>query len=148
MLLILVRQFLLSRSGLDALLANALSLRRGGLLTLFWIVAVGVTLLSPRFLAGQIDVIPMAVRPGIGIEGLRPTIQNLSQLAYLTISTFAVFAFAKKCSSRRRFAWFLSGVLCWRPRSRLLPERWTTHRPIFPLRRFWRRFAPPNTLCW
>ncbi|GLK74189.1 hypothetical protein KHC23_02075 [Ancylobacter dichloromethanicus] len=94
-LLILVRQFLLSRSGLDALLANALSLRRGGLLTLFWIVAVGVTLLSPRFLAGQIDVIPMAVRPGIGIEGLRPTIQNLSQLAYLTISTFAVFAFAK-----------------------------------------------------
>src|ERR1700712_1751716 len=80
-------------------LTNALdaALKSSGLLLmfLFWVVAAVVTLFMPRFFAGQVEVVP--VRAGALASDtamLAPTVQNLSQFVYVSISVLAVFAFA------------------------------------------------------
>lgn len=88
-MLICVRQFLLHRSGPPFLLGSVLSPARGQLLFLYWVVAVVVTLFAPRIFAGQITIVPMR---GADIGVLHPSPQNISQLAYLTISVFLTFA--------------------------------------------------------
>ncbi len=92
-LLIVLRQFLLYRRGPEKLVA--LALRGEGVpLFLFWCIGVVVTLFAPRVFAGLVTVSPMTPTGFMQPELLRPTAQNISQLAYVTVSVFAVFAFA------------------------------------------------------
>ncbi|MER2509528.1 MAG: DUF1553 domain-containing protein, partial [Amaricoccus sp.] len=91
-LLILLR-CLVRRGGLDALLTEALARRRMLLLFLFWVVAALITAFMPRVMAGRVDIIPFRGEM-LGATPLRPTAQNVSQFAYLTISVFVAFAFA------------------------------------------------------
>ncbi|MCR6660094.1 MAG: hypothetical protein NVV72_12415 [Asticcacaulis sp.] len=65
------------------------------LLTLFWAVAVLVTIFSPRFFAGAITIVPMKVTRFFQSELLEPTTQNISQIMYLTISAITVVTFAR-----------------------------------------------------
>ena len=65
------------------------------LLTLFWGVAVAVTLLMPRVFADAVIVTPMKMTSFFQVEPLAPTKQNISQIAYLTISAFTVVTFAR-----------------------------------------------------
>ena len=65
------------------------------LLTLFWAVAVLVTIFSPRFFAGSITIVPMKVTRFFQSEFLEPTTQNISQIMYLTISVITVLTFAR-----------------------------------------------------
>lgn len=90
--LFLLRQFLLRRQGLTDLLTTALR-GPGLMLTVFWTVALLVTLFIPRLLSGHVAIVPMATAY-LGAVLLRPTLQNTSQLAYLTVSVLLVFAFA------------------------------------------------------
>lgn len=94
--LLIILRVLGNREGIDFSIASALSLRRLGLIFAFWVVAVMATLFMPRLFAGQVEVIPVA---GANIEPLRPTMQNISQLAYMTISVATVFAFARLMES-------------------------------------------------
>lgn len=94
-LLICLRQFLLHRSGLPFLAASVTRLDRGLLLFLFWVVALLATIASPRIFAGEILVVPVrAIRSGLFLlpDWLRPTTQNVSQMAYLTVSVALTFA--------------------------------------------------------
>lgn len=94
-LLIIFRQFVLHRSGLDFLLGRALSISGGGLLIfLFWIWGAIVTFFVPKFLAGEVVVVPMTITGFMQTAILQPTKQNFSQFAYICISVFAIFAFA------------------------------------------------------
>ncbi len=65
------------------------------LLALFWVVAICVTLLMPRVFAGSVMVTPMKMTSFFHAEALVPTKQNISQIAYLTISVFTVITFAR-----------------------------------------------------
>jgi hypothetical protein len=90
---LMVLRVALLRRGLDRMLTLALA-RRGALtLTLFWIVAVVVTAFMPLLFAGRIAVVPVRVT-GADIVPLYPSAQNLSQLAYLTLSVLTVLALA------------------------------------------------------
>ncbi|MEZ5411913.1 MAG: hypothetical protein R2761_28015 [Acidimicrobiales bacterium] len=92
-LLIAIREFGLQPDGSRRLAALAFGCRPGRLLVCYWSVAALVTAFAPRFFQGQFEVIPMSatvLRP----TPLAPTLQNFSQLAYLTVSVLAVFAFA------------------------------------------------------
>lgn len=70
-------------------------------LTLFWVVAVAVTLLMPRVFADSIMVTPMKMTAYFHVESLAPTKQNISQIAYLTISVFTVITFARLMLQRK-----------------------------------------------
>ena len=110
--LILSARLLLTPTGLQFVYQTAFDLRRLLLLTLFWIVAALVTLFAPRLFAGQVEVIEMrSTILLLGSVHLKPTTQNLSQLAYLTISIVTVFAFA--CALRRPGWWIaiLQGLM-------------------------------------
>ncbi len=91
--LLLVLRCLCRRGGLDALLTEALARRRMALLFLFWVLAALITAFMPRVMAGHVDIIPFRGEM-LGATPLRPTAQNLSQFAYLTLSVFVAFAFA------------------------------------------------------
>ncbi|WP_421698346.1 hypothetical protein [Ancylobacter sp.] len=104
-----LRQFLLRRHGIADLLTLALR-GPGILLTLFWTVALLVTLFAPRLLAGQVAVVPMA-EAFLGIALLRPTLQNVSQIGYLTLSVLLVFAFARFFSIPRHQGLILRGLM-------------------------------------
>ena len=81
--------------GMRFFLQSALSPRRALLLFLFWIVAVLTTLFMPLLFYGEINVIPIRrLLPTFGIP-LEPGAQNFSQLAYLSLSILAVFAFTR-----------------------------------------------------
>lgn len=97
MLLIVLRTFL-NRQGPATLLTMALMPQRLMLLFLFWLVAGITTAFMPRLFEGAAMVVPVR---GVLSEAapLRPTMQNLSQFAYLTISVFSVFAFARLLQS-------------------------------------------------
>lgn len=80
--------------GLNFTIASALMPRRGLLLFLFWLVAAVTTIFMPRIFSGQVSIIP--VRGTLNASyPLYPTPQNISQLAYLTISVITVVAFAR-----------------------------------------------------
>jgi hypothetical protein len=72
------------------------------LLTLFWAVAVLVTIFSPRFFAGSITIVPMKVTRFFQSEILEPTTQNISQIMYLTISVITVVTFARLMLDRKQ----------------------------------------------
>jgi hypothetical protein len=111
-MLIVVHELLLRRSGPVAF--AALALRGPGLaLFLFWIVGIVVTLLAPRLFAGQIEVVPMNAS-GLGFmvtSPLAPTKQNFSQLAYITVSVFSVFAFARIFCDGERLRILMRGIM-------------------------------------
>jgi hypothetical protein len=92
-MLICVREFLLFRNGLSKLFRLTTSSRSGLILLLYWLVALVVTLFAPRFFQGEIEVVPMRVLGFMMTDWLRPTTQNISQMAYFTISIFSLFAF-------------------------------------------------------
>jgi hypothetical protein len=92
-LLIILRTFLNPR-GPAAVLTMALMPRRLTLLFLFWLVAAVATAFMPRLFEGAVMVVP--IRGELSETApLRPSAQNLSQFAYLTIAVFSVFAFAR-----------------------------------------------------
>ena len=79
-------------------IASALDFRRLGVLFAFWVVALVVTIFMPRLFAG-VMIIP--VRGDLsGAAPLFASAQNISQLAYLTISVTMVFAFAQILKTR------------------------------------------------
>ncbi|WP_417585476.1 hypothetical protein [Pelagibacterium sp.] len=87
-----VRVFFLRRNGTRELVTALFSYRSLGLLFLFWLYAIYVTLFAPRFFAGEIVVVPMRPSGFMTAELLRPTKQNISQMLYLTISVAMVLA--------------------------------------------------------
>lgn len=92
-LLLSVREFGLQPGGSRRLAGLAFGSRPGRVLLSYWCVAAVVTAFAPRLFQGRIVVIPMSAtvfRP----TPLAPSLQNFSQLAYLTVSVLAVFAFA------------------------------------------------------
>jgi hypothetical protein len=79
-------------------IASALDLRRLGVLFAFWVVALVVTIFMPRLFAG-VMIVP--IRGDLsGTAPLFASAQNISQLAYLTISVTMVFAFAQILKTR------------------------------------------------
>lgn len=93
--LMLIGKELGSIRGVRFALANAFSASRMLLLFSFWAVAGITTVFMPRFFAGRIEVVPMRVQAIMETAMLAPTPQNISQLAYISISVLAVFAFAR-----------------------------------------------------
>jgi hypothetical protein len=92
-LLIVLRTFL-NRQGPATFLTLAILPQRLMLLFLFWIVAAIVTAFMPRLFENAVMVVP--IRGDLSATApLRPTMQNLSQFAYLTIAVLSVFAFAQ-----------------------------------------------------
>jgi hypothetical protein len=89
-LLLIVRALLMPGAG-ALLTANILRARPLALMGLFWCVAVVTTLLMPRLFAGVVLVVPVRVVEG-SLAPLAPSVQNLSQLFYLTISIATVGA--------------------------------------------------------
>lgn len=77
--------------------AVAAALKPSGLLLLFlfWLVACVVTVFSPRFFAGQIEVVPVRSVGLFSTAMLFPTLQNASQIVYTTISVLTVFVFSR-----------------------------------------------------
>lgn len=93
--LMIVARTLCNRAGVEFFVASALSPKRLLLLFLYWIVAVFVTIYMPRLFMNEITIIPVRLELSTNGEPLVPTTQNFSQMAYLTISVFAVFAFTR-----------------------------------------------------
>lgn len=89
-LLLIVRACLIPGAG-ALLAANVLRARPLALLGLFWCVALITTLFMPRLFAGFVLVVPVRVVEG-SLAPLAPSVQNLSQLFYLTISIATVGA--------------------------------------------------------
>lgn len=115
-MLLLIARALLAPGGMGFFLTSALRFDRLALLFLFWIVAIITTLLMPRIFAGEVLVVGVRdVRSGASL--LAPTAQNFSQLVYISISIFAVFALSKMLRSREdrqhalKAAVFGAGVL-------------------------------------
>lgn len=81
-----------------------------GPLTAFWLVGFLVTVFVPRYRAGDISIIPMSGNHYVPTP-LQPTAQNLTQLAYITVSVLAVVAFARTFATPARRALLLRGVL-------------------------------------
>lgn len=80
--------------GPAAFLTLALLPGRLMLLTLFWLVAAITTLFMPHLFAGAVMVVP--IRGIVSAAAiLRPTMQNVSQFAYLSIAVLSVFAFTR-----------------------------------------------------
>ncbi|WP_089170187.1 hypothetical protein [Azotobacter chroococcum] len=93
--LLIIMRSLCSWGGLMFFASAARSRKRLLLLFLFWLVAIVTTMFMPRFFAGEVTIIPVRLEVFTFGEPLQPTTQNFSQLIYLTISVFAVFAFAR-----------------------------------------------------
>lgn len=110
--ILLILRELAGVRGLTKMIDTALKPTGLLLLFLFWIVAGIATAFMPRFFSGQIEVVP--VRAGASAADttlLAPTVQNLSQFVYISISVLTVFAFAKllQAKSMRRH---VSVALC------------------------------------
>jgi len=92
---LLIVKVLGSSRGVQYVVRAAGSVDRLGLLFGFLFVAGIVTAFSPILFSGKVDVIPMRFEPGGGEEPLVPTLQNLSQFLYLTLSAFSLLAFSR-----------------------------------------------------
>lgn len=97
--LLIIARTLGNGKGLNYLYHTLLTPRGFLLLFLFWVIAVLVTLFMPRLFAGEVEIIPMRLSLFMRTDWLQPTTQNISQLAYLTISVAAVPAFARLLST-------------------------------------------------
>lgn len=80
------------------------------LLTAFWLGAFLVTVFVPRYRAGDITIIPLSGNRYVPTP-LQPTAQNITQLAYLTVSVLAVVSFARAFSGPARRPLLLHGIL-------------------------------------
>ena len=96
--LLIIARALATTGGPAFFLTSALLPRRLLLLFLFWIVSVVTTIFMPRLFAHELLVVPF--RGALELSPLQPTPQNISQLAYLSISILAVFAFARLLQSQ------------------------------------------------
>jgi hypothetical protein len=70
---------------------NALQLRNLGILALFLLVGIVVTLIMPRLFSEEAIIVPMRQLAG-GVDLLSPTQQNFTQSGYITLSVMTVFA--------------------------------------------------------
>ncbi|MFI8480855.1 hypothetical protein ACIGCM_09805 [Pseudomonas sp. NPDC078700] len=93
--LLLILRTITAPGGVQFYATLALSPKRLLWLFMFWLVAIFTTIFMPRFFAGEITIIPVHLQLYTEGEPLWPTSQNFSQLAYLSISVFAVFAFTR-----------------------------------------------------
>ncbi|SEN51450.1 hypothetical protein SAMN04488003_11940 [Loktanella fryxellensis] len=109
-MLIVLRELVLRRGGTQFLLTLSRH-GSGQALVLFWVTGVVVTLFAPRLFAGQIDVVPMAVTGFMQTAPLSVTKQNISQLAYITVSVFAIFAFARSFRNEANLWVLIRGVM-------------------------------------
>ncbi|MDM0113959.1 hypothetical protein QTI66_17525 [Variovorax sp. J22R133] len=104
-ILLIVRQ-LGSLSGFAQALDTAL--KRSGLLLLFlfWLVAGIATMFMPRFFSGTVQIVPVRAGALSDTAPLVPTVQNISQFVYISISVLTVFTFARmlRAKSMRRHA--------------------------------------------
>lgn len=102
--LLLIGRELGTVRGLTKALDGALKPSGLLLLFLFWLVAGIATAFMPRFFAGVVEVVPVRFGASSDTVALAPTIQNLSQFVYISISVLTVFAFANtlRCESMRR----------------------------------------------
>lgn len=97
MALLALGQFVVSGPGGRFVHRTAFSVSRLGLMTAFLCVAVVSAFLYPRLFAGAVEVVPMS---GVleDVAGswtpLAPSIQNITQLCYLTLSVLGVFFYA------------------------------------------------------
>lgn len=69
--------------------------RNQWLLLAFWAVAILATVTLPFVFAGQVEIIPMRGQQHWKPVPLQPSMQNFSQLAYLSVSIVLVLAFTK-----------------------------------------------------
>lgn len=92
--LILIGRVFATLSGLNYLASLVMKPCRMTLLLIFWIYATLATYFLPRFFYRQADIIPVRFEGVSTVTLLEPTTQNISQIAYLSISIFAVLAFA------------------------------------------------------
>ncbi|KQT51005.1 hypothetical protein ASG43_07110 [Aureimonas sp. Leaf454] len=78
-------------------IGSSLKLNRFGILLIFLVLSFVVTLFMPRIFAGTVQVVTMS---GATVAPLYPTVQNISQLAYLSISVLVVIALSQVLSTR------------------------------------------------
>jgi hypothetical protein len=93
--MLLIARELGSLRGLTQALDMALKMSGLLLLFLFWVVAGVATAFMPRFFAGQVLVVPVRYGELADTVMLVPTVQNMSQFLYISVSVLAVFAFAR-----------------------------------------------------
>lgn len=93
--LLIIMRSLGNRGGVKFFVNAACSPKRLLLLFIFWLVAILSAVFMPRLFAGEVAVIPVRLEFTTSGHPLAPTTQNFSQLAYMTISVLAVFAFAR-----------------------------------------------------
>lgn len=93
--LLLIGKELTSAGGVRTAIASALKPSGLLLLFLFWLVACIATVFMPRFFAGQIEVVPVRSVGLFSTSMLFPTLQNVSQIVYTTISVLTVFVFSR-----------------------------------------------------
>ena len=92
-------------------ISSALDIRRLGLLTGFMLTAVVVTVFMPRIFANRVMVIP--IRGDLSTASpLFPTAQNISQMAYLTISVTSVVVFAQILKTAKMQQTALHALIC------------------------------------
>jgi hypothetical protein len=77
---------------LSANLLTALRLRNLGVLALFLLVGVVVTLIMPRLFSAEVVIVPMRISLAGGADLLHPTQQNFTHTGYVTLSVLIVFA--------------------------------------------------------
>lgn len=83
-----------SLRGLDFTIDTAMTPRKAMLLFLFWVTAIFTTIFMPRVFIGAVNIIPVRGLLNSSYP-LYPTTQNVSQMAYLTISIVTVVAFMR-----------------------------------------------------
>lgn len=104
--MVLIARELGSRRGLATVVDTALKPSGLFLLFLFWVVAGVATAFMPRLFAGNVQVVPVRIGDLADSVLLVPTVQNISQFVYVSISVLSVFAFASllRSDTMRRHA--------------------------------------------
>ena len=104
--MVLIARELGSRRGLATVVDTALKPSGLFLLFLFWVVAGVATAFMPRLFAGNVQVVPVRIGDLADSVLLVPTVQNISQFVYVSISVLSVFAFASllRSDAMRRHA--------------------------------------------
>lgn len=92
--LLLITKQIAATKGVTNVLNNAFDPRGLLLLFLFWVLAAVTTAFMPRFFENVIQVVPVRLGDSTDTTPLVPTVQNLSQFVYISISVMTVFVFA------------------------------------------------------
>lgn len=98
--LLLIAKQISSTNGFTSFLNNAFDPRSLMLLFLFWVLAGVTTAFMPRFFANVIQIVPVRLGDSTDTAPLVPTVQNLSQFVYMSISVLTVFVFADLLRSK------------------------------------------------